>query len=286
LNLSLIPGRVRLLLILLLAFFSIAFAGRAAAQDTSLSADEIIQILQANPDVLAEAKAEIVAQLRDRGYNVTEKDITDDRLFSQIRSDDRVRQMASDELVKRGFGPQQGDESQTQDQESSQQGQPQGQNPQSQNQGQAQSQYPGQATPGPTPAAPIFGQQPARGSQTDMTRQGTRTENERPGGKGKRAGPPQEQYPLRNLPALRDLYTQNLPDETKLERFGAALFRNSAAAAEKAPLSIPVGSDYVIGLNSWSITGARVRSTFSAPWIGKGGLLCQKLEHSLSLDAH
>jgi len=50
-----------------------------------------------------------------------------------------------------------------------------------------------------------------------------------------------------NLPALRDLYTQATVDETKLERFGASLFRNSATAADKAPLSVPVGPDYVLG---------------------------------------
>ena len=60
-------------------------------------------------------------------------------------------------------------------------------------------------------------------------------------------GPTQEQYPLRNLPALRDLYTQATVDETKLERFGAALFRNSAAVADKSTLSVPVGPDYVLG---------------------------------------
>ena len=60
-------------------------------------------------------------------------------------------------------------------------------------------------------------------------------------------GPSQEQYPLRNLPALRDLYTQAPVDETKLERFGAALFRNSAAVADKSTLSVPVGPDYVLG---------------------------------------
>src|ERR1700753_4164859 len=78
-------------------------------QDTSqvqeLTADQIIQILQENPDVLAAAKTEIVNQLRDRGYNVSDQDITDDRLFGQIRSDDRVRKFASDELIRRGFRP-------------------------------------------------------------------------------------------------------------------------------------------------------------------------------------
>ncbi|MCU1256530.1 MAG: hypothetical protein JWM83_2829, partial [Candidatus Angelobacter sp.] len=90
---------------LALVVLSIAFKGNSLAQDAELSADEIIQILQENPDVLAEAKTEIVNQLRDRGYNISERDITDDRLFSQIRSDDRVRQLAATELAKRGFGP-------------------------------------------------------------------------------------------------------------------------------------------------------------------------------------
>ncbi len=48
-------------------------------------------------------------------------------------------------------------------------------------------------------------------------------------------------------PALRDLYTQATVDETKLERFGAALFRNSAAVADKSTLSVPVGPDYILG---------------------------------------
>jgi protein involved in polysaccharide export with SLBB domain len=46
---------------------------------------------------------------------------------------------------------------------------------------------------------------------------------------------------------LRDLYTQATVDETKLERFGAALFRNSAAVADKSTLSVPVGPDYILG---------------------------------------
>src|SRR5258708_21665263 len=70
-------------------------------QDDSLSADQVIEILQNNPEVLAEAKKEIVAGLRDRGYSVTEADITDDRLFSQIQGDDRVRLALSNELKPR-----------------------------------------------------------------------------------------------------------------------------------------------------------------------------------------
>src|SRR6478736_3572977 len=111
LNSSLMRSRMRLACLLALVIFCTVLTGKSFAQDSELTADEIIQILQENPDVLADAKAEIVNQLRDRGYNVSENEITDDRLFSQIRSDDRVRQLAANELAKRGFGTaQQGDQ--------------------------------------------------------------------------------------------------------------------------------------------------------------------------------
>lgn len=227
--------------ILALAVFTLIFSGRAPAQETELSPEEIIQILQDNPDVLAEAKQEIVTQLRDRGYNVSINDITDDRLFSQIRSDERVQQIASNFLVQHGFGSQQ------------QQGE-EPLIPMDQQTGTGQ-QSTGQAgaQPSPTPQGRTTGQQPsanAPGTFPGQTRNAparTRSSKETQPERVKPAGPPQEQYPLRSLPALRDLYTQALPDETKLERFGAALFRNSTSAPDKAPLSIPVGSDYVIG---------------------------------------
>ena len=64
-------------------------------------------------------------------------------------------------------------------------------------------------------------------------------------------GSSQSQYPLRNLPAVRDLYKQAVNAPATLERFGTALFRNSVATVEKSPqkaqLDIPVGPDYVVG---------------------------------------
>jgi protein involved in polysaccharide export with SLBB domain len=220
---------MRLGFLFALVVFCIVLTGKSFAQEADLSAEEIIQILQQNPDVLAEAKAEIVSQLRDRGYNVSERDITDDRLFSQIRSDDRVRQLAANELAKRGFGP-----AQETDQVPDEQLVPSTQQPGQQNGQQAGQPAipPGTQRQGPT------GQQ---GGQRGMNGQShpRRPQNEK--------GPTQEQYPLRNLPALRDLYTQATVDETKLERFGASLFRNSAAVADKSTLSVPVGPDYILG---------------------------------------
>ena len=215
-----------------LVVFLIVLTGKSFAQEADLSAEEIIQILQQNPDVLADAKAEIVSQLRDRGYNVSERDITDDRLFSQIRSDDRVRQLAANELAKRGFGP-----AQEADQVPDEQIVPSTQQP-----GQQNGQQAGQpAIPPGTQRQGATGQQGMQGGQRGMNGQSRprRPQNEK--------GPTQEQYPLRNLPALRDLYTQATVDETKLERFGAALFRNSAAVADKSTLSVPVGPDYILG---------------------------------------
>jgi protein involved in polysaccharide export with SLBB domain len=249
LNSSLFLTRVRLGFLLALVVFCIALTGKSFAQDADLSADEIIQILQENPDVLAEAKTEIVSQLRDRGYNVSERDITDDRLFSQIRSDDRVRQLAANELAKRGFGPaQQGDQTSDEQivpsgpQTGQQNGQQSGQQSNQQN-GQPNGQQNGQL---PFPQAnqrqSTTGRQTSQSGQQGMNgqmRQRRQPQTDK--------GPSQDQYPLRNLPALRDLYTQAVTDETKLERFGAALFRNSAGAADKAPLSVPVGPDYVLG---------------------------------------
>src|ERR1700674_2188589 len=89
----------------------------ASQPSASFTAEEIIQILQADPDLLAAAKSEIVAGLRNRGYSVSESDISDDRLFSTIRSDDRARQLLSDALVARGYVP---EGSQGQQQESQQ----------------------------------------------------------------------------------------------------------------------------------------------------------------------
>ncbi len=179
-----------------------------SAEDVELSADEIIQVLRENPDVLADAKAEIVAQLRDRGYPITERELSDDRLFNQIRSDERARKVMSDQLKSRGFT--------------------------GSSEAQPQQQQPAQAAPKtPAPAPPNVGG------------------NQQPGGESRHREAGQSEYPLRNLPAMRDLYTQAVNNPVTLERFGAALFRNSVATAEKSPekgaSDVPVGPDYVIG---------------------------------------
>ena len=188
-------------------FFCLFLTGTAVGQEEDpnpLPPDQIIQILQQNPELLADAKAQIVTTLRDRGYAVTQADVTDDRLFSEIRSDDRVRAVVSNELKKRGFGT-------------------------DENQGQETTapEKPPESKP-PSPSAVVPKTVPSEDSST------------------KNSGAGQRNYPYRNLPVLKDLYTQSVADPTKLERFGAALFRNSTLS-DKTSLDIPVASDYVLG---------------------------------------
>lgn len=184
--------------------------------DQDLAADDIVAILQENPDLLAEAKAEIASELRNRGYPISDRQITDDRLFNEIRSDDRARHVMSEQLKQRGFGA---DESAQSESKPSTKAEP------------AAGLVPGAKQPNslPLPAA-------SSRSRSSTTNRDSRR-------------PSQEQYPFRNLPALRDLYKQALPDQENLERFGAALFRNSALSATDKNIGtdIPVGPDYIIG---------------------------------------
>jgi protein involved in polysaccharide export with SLBB domain len=209
-----------------------------AAQQQDIPADDIVEILQQNPDLLAEAKAEVASQLRDRGYPVSDRQITDDRLFKEIRSDDRARHVMSEELKKRGYGVEEAEP-----QENGQQ-----------------------------PAAPAGGDRtrrvPPAAADNSATVQPSGVSRPRVVRRDQGRGMSQEQYPFRDLPALRDLYTQSLPGQEKLERFGAALFRNSAApAADKPPVDIPVGPEYIVGpgdelvVEYWGSSSQRMQVT-------------------------
>jgi protein involved in polysaccharide export with SLBB domain len=225
----------------LCSFFPLGFSQQQQQQqqqDTDLPADEIIQILRDNPELLSDAKAEIVNQLRDRGYAVSEQEITDDRLFTEIQSDDRARHAMSEALKQRGYGVEA-------------QGAPA-----------AQAQVPSGSAAQPTAATT---QPNLRPTMPERVTGRVPRENRETG----KQGVPQSQYPLRNLPAMRDLYTQAVNAPAQLERFGAALFRNSVATAEKspekAPADVPIGPDYIIGpgdelvVEYWGRTSQRLQ---------------------------
>jgi len=221
-------------------FLIFPHVARAQQADQGLPAAQIIEILQGNPDLLAEAKQEIVSKLRDRGYSVTEADITDDRLFSQIQSDDRVRLALSAELKARGYG---------QEETSPDQEQPVGQKPAMGTSPAAGGNGASGTLPKIIPGASV-GPEGQLEKERDKKQPGLTGGRPRPAevsGPDKNKGEAQKSYIYRNLPALQDLYTQSLIDPTKLERFGAALFRNSVVT-DKTAADIPVSSDYILGV--------------------------------------
>jgi protein involved in polysaccharide export with SLBB domain len=177
----------------------------AAAPAADFTADQIIEILQSDPQLLADAKTEIVNRLRERGYAITESDVTDERLFSQIQTDDRVRQVMSDELRRRGYTP-----------------------PVDENAAKSTTQKPAN--------------NPATANNRNRPSDARRMENR----DMQKEGNPQRYYPYRNFPALQDLYAQPVNNTDKLERFGAALFRNSNVS-DKTSMDVPAGADYVLG---------------------------------------
>src|SRR5437879_6047473 len=105
---SRIPVRQNLwpVLVVLCAMLVCISAAQRQPEANSLSADQVIQILQSNPEALADAKTQIQNTARDSGYPVNQSEITDDRVFSKVRSDDQFRFELSAQLKERGYGSQ------------------------------------------------------------------------------------------------------------------------------------------------------------------------------------
>lgn len=72
-------------------------------------------------------------------------------------------------------------------------------------------------------------------------------------------------YPY--LPSLRDLYSQEVPANVRLRRFGSDAFLYGTGNANLLPMDLPVGPDYVLGpgdnliVNMWGGQSARLSRT-------------------------
>lgn len=73
--------------------------------------------------------------------------------------------------------------------------------------------------------------------------------------------------PYTNIPSLQNLYTQELPGNAKLRRFGSDAFEFGTGNANLLPMDLPVGPDYVLGpgdnliINMWGGQSARLSRT-------------------------
>jgi protein involved in polysaccharide export with SLBB domain len=204
-----------------IAFFFISLTGIVRAQDQqpptdSLSADEIVQILQDNPELLADAKNQIAQKANDNGYEITAEQINDQQVFDQIRTNDDVRARFSDELIARGFG------------------------------------HPAEP---PTPTTQTTPSKPTPSTTTPTAKNTTTNQPPKTTGTNETSDTTTKPTlpltangsPYRDLSALNDLYGQATVRRGKLERFGASLFKNSAGLQGRAMVDVAVSPDYVLG---------------------------------------
>lgn len=190
--------------------------GATSAQDTSMSAEEIISILQSRPDVLNAVKNVIAQKLGTDPTTIKDQDV-----FDRIRQDADLRTQATKELLKQGYAPD-------------------------------------------TQQSPL--------SQTDTQKNTGRPKPvQPPGGVFEvQADEPHVRHLLSPYPAfssLRDLYSQSLPADGKLKRFGSETFQLGTGNTDELPMDLPVGSDYVLGpgdnliVNMWGGISARLMVT-------------------------
>jgi len=173
-----------------------------------MSVEQILSILQQDPDTLATSK-----DLAGQVYGVDPSTIPDSGVYSCIVQDPNFRNQVAKQLIDQGYVA----------------------NPAQPGRGAA-----GAPRPGPPSQRPT--EQPS--------------ELLRP-----------TPVPYRNLPSLQDLYTQEVPTNARLRRFGSDAFRFGTGNASSLPMDLPVGPDYVLGpgdnliVNMWGGQSARLSRT-------------------------
>jgi protein involved in polysaccharide export with SLBB domain len=222
----------------------------------SLSSDQIINILQQNPDLVLEVKSQVADRLQEQGRQIDANDISDEMLYDQIESNAVLRANITTYLRARGYVSDDDLQatasavdggSENNGMSSAQRALLQGNdvNPLGlSNDGAAQSRSDVNGLPA-TSGRSMSSAGDRQGSQGRSSHEEVNTSTDAP--KVLRLPAPY------NLRSMRDLYTQR-PDQTaRLKRFGSEVFVNrdlSAArgvSARDAPLDVPIGPDYVVG---------------------------------------
>jgi protein involved in polysaccharide export with SLBB domain len=169
-----------------------------------MSAEQIIGILEQAPDLLDSIKS-LVAQQPGTDSGT----ISDQSIYDRIRQDASLRDLVTQELIKRGYSPNpaaiDSNSSNTAISRSTKTAMPQ------------------KPTPSPTQALPY-----ENPDNPQVLRQTS---------------------PYRNLPSLSDLYAHfsSIDTEGKWRRFGSDAFLVGAGNANELPMDLPVGPDYVLG---------------------------------------
>ncbi len=233
--------------------------GQAPA--VALSSDQIINILEQNPDLAAELKSQLADRMQQQGAQIDPNDISDQMLYAQISTNARLRSEITTALRARGLVTDDDLQSvgssaagsNTLDLFSTEQ-------PSLSSTGSATGMDAGTGA-GMRQGTTAFSENSASGTFPRSLRPGIGRQSslENPRGQEKAnasTDPPavlHQPAPL-NLQSMHDLYAQ-IPNETaRLERFGSGVFVNRAFSAagrgisgRDTPLDVPLGPDYVIG---------------------------------------
>lgn len=226
---------------------------------SSLSSDQIIQILQQNPDLALELKSQLADRLQQQGVQIDPDEISDQTLFNQISLNPRLRAsvtavlqargLVSDEELQAGEGSS-GDEGILSPSNLSQNALLE--------EGAATGLRQGAAAGEAMPGIDVGGLAETNVVPTGTERQRSISRESLRGREKANAStdlPAVVQQPAPfNFQSMRDLYAQ-IPNETaKLERFGSDVFVNRTAApsvrgisGRDTPIDVPLGPDYIVG---------------------------------------
>ena len=221
----------------------------------ALSADQIVAILEQDPDLLMELKSQLADRLQQQGVQIDATDITDQMVYSQIASNATLRAGISQMLQERGYTSDAGG------------------GPAASATGEGSSLDSGSPLSLLTPDASMqasqalspSGQGVRRGAAPAELPPGMRSGSLRPGAaanpRGQEKGNASTDLPSvlhrptpLNLQSMRDLYAQIPDDSKRLERFGSAVFVNRSLSPTSrqvsglsTPLDVPLGPDYIVG---------------------------------------
>jgi protein involved in polysaccharide export with SLBB domain len=216
-----------------------------------LSSDQIIGILQDNPDLLVEFKSQLADRLQQQGAQINVDDVSDQALFNQISTSAPLRANITTVLVARGFVT--SDDLQMAHSSAVDDGTPNssssGQSSRSLANGGAQTEIKNSDRDGATEAlSPMSGSGPAdqNSGRNPRGREKATASTDTP-------AVVHEPTPF-NLQSMHDLYAQIPSDTARLQRFGSDVFVNRALPATArgvsgvdTPLDVPIGPDYVLG---------------------------------------
>jgi protein involved in polysaccharide export with SLBB domain len=222
---------------------------------STLSSDQIIQILQQNPDLVVELKSQVADRLQQQGTQIDANDITDEMLYNQIATNADVRASTSTFLRAHGYpspGGLPAADSNIADGSVNGVLLPREQSPADLNSTKLTADGSTDAGVSPTSRS---------GLSANTSQPMNSTINRQNDGRGREEVNSSTDLPkvLRqpapyNLQSMRDLYTQIPEGNAALKRFGSEVFMNRNASAMQrggagrdTPLDVALGPDYVLG---------------------------------------